>query len=85
MLMKILNTKFHENPSSVSRTNAGGLADGKTDITKMINFCREYANRPNVRGWELLWWTLDEELTRLYPAEDGDTQLQRLFGFLDRV
>jgi len=36
-----------------------------------------------VRVWDLRWWALDEELPRLYPAEDGDTQLQRLLGFLD--
>jgi len=45
MLMKICYIKFQENPSIFS-----GLADGKTDMTKMTSLYREYVNRPNSKG-----------------------------------
>jgi len=47
MLMKICYIKFQENPSIVS-----GLADGKTDMTKMTSLYREYVNRPDSKGVE---------------------------------
>jgi hypothetical protein len=50
VLMKICNIIYQENQSSVSRTDASGLADGKTDMTKMIIFYREHANRPSSKG-----------------------------------
>jgi hypothetical protein len=49
VLMKISNIEF-QNPSIVSRTDARGLADAKTDITKLISFYRECTNRPISKG-----------------------------------
>ena len=50
-------------------------------MTKKISYCREYANKPNSEWAGPIWWSLDEDLNRLYPSEDGGTQLQRLFEF----
>ena len=49
-VMKICNKKFQENPTNVNRIEASGLADGKTDLKKLISFYRDYANRSNIKG-----------------------------------
>jgi len=41
---KVINTKFHENPSKVSRVVTCGLVDGQTDMVKLIVAFRHFAN-----------------------------------------
>jgi hypothetical protein len=43
------NTKFHQNPSSVSRVIPCRQTDGETDMTKLIVAFRHVANAPNNR------------------------------------
>jgi len=43
---KILNIKFHENPSSVSRVVPCGQTDGQTDMNNVTAACRKFANAP---------------------------------------
>jgi hypothetical protein len=40
------NIKCHETPSSGSRIDPGGGADGQTDMRKLIDAFRNFANAP---------------------------------------
>ena len=43
---KVINTKFHKNPSKGSQVVTCQLTDGQTDMTKLIVAFRHFANTP---------------------------------------
>ena len=46
MFEKYSNIKFYENPTTGSRAVPCGQTDGRTDKTKLIVTCRNFANAP---------------------------------------
>jgi hypothetical protein len=48
---KVHNTKFHENPSSWSRTDTSGEMDRRRDMAKRIDALGDYANAPNEQAY----------------------------------
>jgi hypothetical protein len=48
---KYLNTKFHEDKFSGSRSVLFGLTDGRTDMSKLIVVFLNFANAP--KNWAL--------------------------------
>ena len=46
IFVKYSNIKFHENPSSGGRVVLCEQTDGRTDMTKLIDAFRNFANAP---------------------------------------
>jgi hypothetical protein len=63
---KFSNIKFHENPSSGSRLIPWGRTDRQTDITRLTDAFRNFANAPNKDKWYLKWLCLQQCTLRRY-------------------